>query len=365
MVNPEANFLKHALFICYFPQISQGPIGKYENLGPQLFAPHGFEGLEVRRGVERFLIGLFKKLVVANNLGLFVDSVYNTVPNRSGIVLALATVLYAFQLYADFSGYMDMACGVSQCLGIQLAENFETPYFSGSISEFWRRWHITLGAWFRDYLYYPILRSSTFSKLGKVLRKKGKKKLAQKLPVSLALFVTWFLIGLWHGADYTFICYGLYHGMFIILDTLLSDFYEKTRQGLSVDTASWFWTSFRILRTFCITCFGYILFRADGMSTAWLVLERIFRFFYYEGWSTGFYSEQFDIFYWCCIAILLLALFGMELIERKESVMFWLDRQKLPIRWGILYFLIGSVLCVVLFSDVHEASAGNFLYFNF
>ena len=101
------------------------------------------------------------------------------------------------------------------------------------------------------------------------------------------------------------------------------------------------------------------------MSTAWLVLERIFRFFYYEGWSTGFYSEQFDIFYWCCIAILLLALFGMELIERKESVMFWLDRQKLPIRWGILYFLIGSVLCVVLFSDVHEASAGNFLYFNF
>ncbi len=365
LVPPEKNFLKYALFVSFFPQISQGPIGKYEELAPQLFVPHGFERQKIRRGTERFLLGLFKKLVVANNLGFFVDSAYISIQDRSGIVLALATILYAFQLYADFSGYMDMACGVSLCLGIRLRENFETPYFSYSISEFWRRWHISLGAWFRDYLYYPLLRSPLLSRLGKTLRKRGKKKLAQKLPVSFALFVTWFLIGLWHGADYTFICYGLYHGMFVILDTLLSDLYEKMRQRLSVNTTSCFWTSFRIVRTFCITCFGYILFRADGMQSVRRVIDRIFRFFYYEGWSKGFYSEQFDMFYWCSMAILLLVFFGLEFIGRKENVLSWLDRQTIPVRWSVLYFLIGSVLCVVLFSDVHEASAGNFLYFNF
>ena len=158
-VSAEKNILKYALYVSFFPHIGQGPIDRYENLAHQLTATHTFNRSDFISGTERMLMGYFKKLVIANHLSLFVDPVFADPGNHSGFVLAFAAFMYAFQIYADFSGYMDIACGVSQCMGIKIAENFHTPYFSKSIAEYWRRWHITLGAWFRDYLYYPVLRS--------------------------------------------------------------------------------------------------------------------------------------------------------------------------------------------------------------
>lgn len=365
MASAEKNFLKYTLFVSYFPQISQGPIGSYQDLSPQLVAVHTWDGHRFKLGIERILLGYFKKLVIANNLALFIDPVYADPAHYSGIVLLFATFLYAFQLYADFSGYMDIVCGVSSCLGIQLAENFETPYFSSSIAEFWRRWHISLGVWFRNYLYYPLMRSGGISSLSKFFRNRGGKKAAQKIPVILTLFITWFVIGLWHGADVTFILYGLYHGFFIMLSVALEEHYKSIREKLHISELSPGWRFFQVLRTFATVCAGYILFRAESLSSVGLILHRVFSAFYYDGWSVGLISESFDFFYWFFMFLLLAFCFFLELVERKTRFSAWLDQQILPVRWGILYIMMAAVLCMILFTNVREAASGNFIYYNF
>ena len=311
------------------------------------------------------LLGFFKKIIVANNLGAFVNSIYADPGQYSGVILAFATFLYAFELYADFSGYMDIDCGISECMGIQLAENFETPYFSRSIAEFWRRWHISLGVWFKDYLYYPLLRTKAFSALSKKLRKSGHKKAAQNVTVSLGLLITWFVIGFWHGAGFNYVLYGLFHGSFVILSGLLGDFYESAKNRLRISKDAFWWKAFQMLRTFTIVCFGYVLFISNDLSQALMVYYRIFTQNFYFGWSHGLLNPEFDRFFWICMAAALAFCFLIEIIETKERFVPWLNRQKLPVRWAFLYGMMLSVACVLLFSDAQEVASGNFLYFNF
>lgn len=362
----ENNPLKYALYVSYFPHILQGPLDRFDTLSPQLFSVHDFSGDKFKSGLERMLIGYFKKLAVANNLGMFVDSTYAVPSERSGIVLVLATLAYAMQIYADFSGYMDIVCGISECLGIRIEENFKTPYFSESIAEYWRRWHITLGAWFRDYLYYPILRSEAFRCLSKRLRSQRKKKLAKILPTSLGLLITWFLIGFWHGNSWNFIVHGLYHGCFIISSTMLADFYGTLRTKSRISEDAFSWHLFKKVRTFLLVCIGYVFFRADSLRTALTIYKRIFSDFFYEGWSIGFYNEKFDAFFWIAMLVLALLIVMLDIVsEKKGNFVSWLNRQKLPLRWCILYFLMLSTLCMIVFSDVKAAGAGNFIYYNF
>ena len=364
-VPAEKNILKYALYICYFPHIGQGPLDRYEELMPQLTRDHQFDRYEFRLGIERVLIGYFKKLVIANNLSLFIDPVYSAPVSYSGIVLIFATLMYAIQIYADFSGYMDIACGISRCLGIKLTENFETPYFSKSIAEYWRRWHISLGAWFRDYLYYPILRSSFISKISKGLRAKGKKMIASNISTSIGLLLTWSMIGFWHGSNWNFIIHGLYHGGIIIISTWLGGFYIKCRTKLNIREESLPWNIFQVVRTFIIVCIGYIFFRSDSMETAVTIISRIAGAFYYEGWSVGLFSEKLDKLYWICMFFGIAMMLLMDLIERKEPFLNWLNSKTLPVRWSLLYIFMMSVLFVVVFSNIKEAGAGNFIYYNF
>ena len=364
-ISAETNILKYILYVSFFPHIGQGPIDRYENLAHQLTEQHHFNKTDFISGTERMLIGFFKKLVIANNLRSFVDPVYKDPSSFSGFVLAFATLMYAFQIYADFSGYMDIACGVSKCLGIELAENFRTPYFSKSVAEYWRRWHITLGAWFRDYLYYPVLRSGFLSRITKKLRADGKKKLAQNISVTIGLLTTWLLIGFWHGTSWNYIVHGLYHGTFIILSTVCAHFYAKCREKSRINENSTVWKLFQVIRTFTIVCIGYVLFRADSLNTAILIFRRIVTEFCYDGWSYGLISDKLDLFYWLFMLAGICVIIAIDLLERKESFILWLNRQKQPLRWGILYLFILSVMFVVVFSNVKEAGAGNFIYYNF
>ena len=168
----ERNFFKYALYVSFFPQILQGPIGDYNRLAPQLFAPHDFSYKEAVYGIERVAWGFFKKLVIANQISLILDGVWIGYFEYSGCAFwMMALVFYAIQLYADFSGYMDIANGCAQMLGIRMDENFCTPYFSRNIAEFWRNWHITLGAWFKNYVFYPVLRTGWCNQLRKNLKK--------------------------------------------------------------------------------------------------------------------------------------------------------------------------------------------------
>ena len=358
-VEAQRNFLKYALFVSFFPQICEGPIGNYRDLSPQLLEQHRFDYDSFVKGLIRILTGMFKKLVVADTLALFVDPVFANYYEYSGAILLLAAFLYAMQIYADFSGYIDIALGSAACLGIQLTENFSTPYFSRSIAEYWRRWHISLGAWFRNYLYYPVLRSEAVSSLGKRLSKAGKKKLASSLTASIGLFATWTLIGMWHGSSLNFLAHGWYHGFFIILSVWLADTYKKAKEILHIKENK-AWELFQIVRTFSIVLIGYILFRAPGLSAAISIYYRILSAFYYEGALSGLYLLSAGD--WTIVAFGLVCIFIFDLIERKTPIADWIYSRHIVLRWPILYALLSITL---LFFLNKPADAGNFIYFNF
>lgn len=357
---PEKNFFRYALYISYFPQISQGPIGQYKELSHQLTETHQFSYEHFTSGLERVLLGLFKKLFIADNIALCVDHFYKDPSSHLSVVMIVVTFLYGIQLYADFSGYMDIVIGISQCLGIRLAENFSTPYFSVSIAEFWRRWHISLGTWFRDYLYYPILRTRLFSNFSKSLKKK--KNLSRKLPTVFALLITWLLIGFWHGASWKFVVYGLYHGSFVILDTILSGFYDRTRKVLHIREESRLFRLFRIVRTFVLVNIGYVLFRSQSLGIAIDVYKGMLTNLTFNGLAADVASCGQAMAYFATVAVGILVLFIIELLEQKKTFVERINGANIVVRWTILFIMLYIVL---LYALTVPADSGNFLYFNF
>lgn len=272
VVSAERNFFRHALFVSYFPQVLQGPIGNYDKLSSQLFEGRDFEYRDAVFGGQRVAWGLFKKLVIANGIASITNPIWLTPSLHYGAALWLFVLaLYSIQLYADFSGYMDMACGCSQMLGIRLEENFDCPYFSGSIAEFWRRWHMTLGAWFKDYVFYPLMRSEFMSRVRNRLR--GNDYLSSTVPTVLTLLVVWLLIGLWHGADWSYVVYGLYHGGFVMLASVLAPVYKGFNERCPVLVSCGAYRWFRIARTFMIVTLGYVIFRPADLAVTRTVVE--------------------------------------------------------------------------------------------
>lgn len=194
---PQKNILKHALFSCYYPIMISGPFVRYNDMKKELFEPKEFDWNNLFQGFYRIMYGLMKKLVIADLLAPFVRQVFTQYNDFTGFYIVIAVMFYAIQIYADFSGCMDIVNGASKMYGITLIENFESPFFSKNLSEFWRRWHISLGAWAKDYIMYPLLKSSLFQNLGKVCKNRFGKKIGKKIPTLLSIFILWFLIGLW------------------------------------------------------------------------------------------------------------------------------------------------------------------------
>ena len=251
-VEPERNFFKTALFVSYFAQIVQGPIGRFPELAPQLFAQRSFDFVRAKEGMMLVLWGFLKKTVVADNLAPMVTDVAANSASYGGFQLFLAMCLYGVRLYADFSGYMDIAIGFSRILGIDLAPNFKRPYFSESVAEFWRRWHITLCQWFRDYVFYSLITSKRFQAVGKKLRAKNHRKAATNVPTFIATIIVWFLTGLWHEASAREICWGLCNGFIMVFSLQFKDLYAAIRADLHIsEEAKWF-RLFRMLRTFLL-----------------------------------------------------------------------------------------------------------------
>ena len=206
----QGNFFKHALFVSFFPQLLQGPIGRYERLGSQLYEGHSYNLKELQFGVQRILWGFFKKMVLADRVNAAVLLIFHNYWNYGGWYNVLGVLLYSIQLYADFSGGIDIVIGIAQMFGITMDENFRQPYFSRSISEFWRRWHITLGTWMKDYIFYPFSLSKSMAKFGKWSKKKFGNNVGKLLPVGLADILVFFVVGVWHGAAWKYIMYGIY-----------------------------------------------------------------------------------------------------------------------------------------------------------
>ena len=271
---PEKNFAKLLLFVSFFPQMVQGPISRFNDLAPQLFARRSLDYTDLKYGIQLILWGYFKKMVIADRAAVLVNTVLDDPWSYSGSILAVGVLFYCIQLYGDFSGGIDIPRGVARLFGIDLAENFRRPLFSTSLTDFWRRWHITLGAWMRDSLFYPLSLSKPFGKLGKFTRKHLKGKLGKILPTSLATFLVYFVIGIWHGANWRYVAFGFWNGGIITLSLLLAPYFLRWKQALRINDKSKGWHLFQLVRTNLLVFFGRYITRAPRFLTAvWMVKE--------------------------------------------------------------------------------------------
>ena len=274
-INPEENFFKYLLYVCWFPQIIEGPINRYKDMKESLFAEHSFDFNRCKYAGYRILVGLFRKVVIAGRFSVYVDRVFDNVHGYSGLTLLVATVFYVIQLYTDFSGCMDMVIGISELFGIKMAENFDRPLFSKSVSEFWRRWHITLGAWFRDYIYYPVFRSGFCKDVKTKLSKTPLKKSAMNVIAAISLFCVWSLTGLWHGGEVHYIVWGLYYAVILITSMLLTNRFKKMGKAHPKIFGSKWFGLFQIVRTLFIVTLGELIFRANTVRDALYMIKSI------------------------------------------------------------------------------------------
>ena len=251
-VAPQRNFGKFALFVSFFPQVIQGPISRYDSLGEQLVSPHAFSGTDFSAGLLRVLWGYFKKLVIADRIMAAITLLMGSPEQYRGGYVLLLILFYSIQIYADFTGGIDITIGVARALGIRLAENFDRPFSSHSTKEYWNRWHITMGSWFTDYVFYPLSVSRPMLWLSKKSRKTLGNAVGKRIPVYTATIVTWFLTGLWHGAGWNFIVWGLLNCLVILVSQELEPLYARFRKACPRLTGSCAYGNFCAVRTFLL-----------------------------------------------------------------------------------------------------------------
>jgi len=273
----ERHFGYYALFVSFFPQLVAGPIERPQNLIPQLKAEHRFNGDDFKTGLKIALAGFFKKVVIADQLATYVVAVYSTPEEATAPAIILATVMFTFQVYCDFSGYTDIAVGCARIMGIRLMQNFNLPYTSRSVHEFWQRWHISLTSWFQDYVFYPIAMNKKLSRFARNWGKKvGNRKIGTMLPQCVALFVTFFLSGLWHGAAWTFVLWGCIHGVYQIIERLTEKSREKFWDRLHVNRESRLFAFWQMFAVFWLGVFALIFFRANSVADLGILLKHLF-----------------------------------------------------------------------------------------
>lgn len=252
-----------AVYVLFYPQLVAGPIERPQNILHQLHEEHRFEYRRVADGLKWMAWGMFKKVVIADRMALFVNPVYDSPFEHQGPALVFATLAFAVQIYCDFSGYSDIAFGSAQVMGIRLMKNFSHPYFSKSITEFWRRWHISLSTWFRDYVYIPL---------------GGSRAGTRRMVISL--LITFLISGLWHGANWTFVIWGGLHGVYVVLNRFVEPVWTRLRAGRLANRFPSLLTGLSLLTTFGLVCFAWIFFRAATMNDAFYIVTHLF-----QGWD--------------------------------------------------------------------------------
>ena len=274
-IQPEKNPLRLLLFATYFPHIVEGPIASYKPFAAQIDAPAALTFDRFLRAGERILLGLVKKMIFADRAGMVADAVFQNPGDYHFAASAGAIFLYAVQIYLDFSGCIDLVRGVSELFGITLEENFRRPFFSRSVQEFWRRWHITLGAWIRNYIFYPLSLSKWNTRLTAKAGKIHNPYFRSTLPMLLPLLFVWLFTGIWHGASWKYVLYGLYYYVLLLLGLLLEPLFVKLCGALHLCRDSRAYRMFQILRTDILVCIGLTLFRADTVRQAFAVLSSV------------------------------------------------------------------------------------------
>jgi alginate O-acetyltransferase complex protein AlgI len=340
-LKPTKNWLAFFSFVAFFPQLVAGPIERASHLLPQFYKTYKFNYQVMRSGLLLIGFGLFKKMVIADRLAVVVNQVYNNPTDYSGESLIIATVFFAFQIYCDFSGYSDIAIGIARTLGFDLMKNFETPYFSKSVTEFWRRWHISLSTWFRDYVYIPLGGS-----------RKGKYRMY------INLFLVFIISGLWHGAAITFIIWGFIHGVIIVLEKATKTVKVKFYKNNKIETGNLLESLLFGFITFIIVDIAWIFFRANNFKDAKYILTHLFDFSKPKSiYKLGLPNYEFDL---AIIAITLLLIF--DFIHRKYNALKLLNKMPMLVR-SIFYVIIA--FSILIFGTYGSDSVSEFIYFQF
>lgn len=362
----EKNYFKLLLYGIYFPVMVSGPILRYRDHGKQFFEGHAFDYKEVTFGIQRMAWGFFEKLVISERLAVIVNTVYGEYTVYQGVYIWVAAVAFVLQLYTDFAGCMDIVLGLSQSLGIRLPENFDVPFSSKSISEFWRRWHITLGSWMRDYVFYPLLRTSALQKVGKAIKKKFGKQMGKKIPTYIAMFVLWFTVGLWHGGAWKYIVgSGLLHFLYILIGEFCEPYFSKICLHFGWDSQSGFVNGLRKIRTFLLVSFSFIFFRAGSFFEGVDIIGNGLVMNNFAQTSRGIISTiSLDTIVDFAILVLGLIIFLVfSKIGEKGSVREKVATFSLPVRWILYYALIFAVILWGYYGPGY--SAAEFIYQGF
>ena len=343
-VPAERNFFDYALFISFFPQLVAGPIERSGNILHQLKEYHPFRYENLRAGMTPVVWGLFKKVVIADNLAVLVNTVYNAPQGQGGGAFLVATAAFAFQIYCDFSAYSDIARGSAKMLGFQLMENFNCPYFSQSIKEFWRRWHISLSSWFKDYLYFPLGGS-----------RKGKGR------TCLNILIVFFVSGLWHGAALTFVAWGLLNGLYQVVSLLFDPLRKKAMEKLGLSGKELPLQLFRVAVTFCLTCLAWVLFRANSLTDALTAYQALLSLP-----ATGFAGTLAALGQPNRVLALLagcVALLGVMDWAIHQKDLFPRLERTVAARYGLCFLFIAGMLVFGSYGEGYDPQA--FVYFQF
>ena len=345
-IKADHNPFRVALYLSFFPQIMEGPITRYSDTANSLYEGNKVTYKNFCFGYQRVLYGIFKKIIISDRLNIVVSTIFNGYGAYSGTAVAVGVIAYTIMLYMEFSGTMDVVIGIGEMFGVKITENFRQPFFSKNISEFWMRWHISLGAWFKDYIFYPVSLSKPMKKLTLKARKVLGNHGGALISGAVALFCVWFLNGLWHGAGWTFLFYGLYQFILILLGNIFEPWVKKICAKLHINRSNIVYRVFQSVKMTFFVFIGELFFRANTLNDGFNMLGRIFGKFSTKAFSNGellslgMGKADYLVVFMALIVIFVVGVLKEKNINIRESV----SKKHIALRWLIYYLLILSII---------------------
>lgn len=362
-VAAEKNPFRLALFVSFFPQLIQGPISRFGDMAKSLYEEHAFKAKRFCYGLERILWGYFKKLVIADRILVGVNTVIRNTEVYQGAYVFVGMLFYALELYADFTGGIDITIGIAQTLGIQVKENFNRPYFSKSVKEYWRRWHITMGTWFTDYIFYPISVCKPMLKLSRSARARLGENIGKRVPIYLSSFAVWLATGIWHGASWNFVVWGLGNWAVIMISQELEPLYARFHRRFDVRCKGWF-KLFQVLRTILVmSCLRTFDCYRDVPLTFRMFGTMFTRWNWHILWDGSLLGIGLSAADYVILLAGLVLLVAVSLMQRRGSVRDRIAARPYPARFLVWYGLFLAVLLMGAYGVGYDAS--QFIYNQF
>ncbi len=347
-VTSEKNFFKYALFVSFFPQLVQGPISKFTMLSKTLYAEHDFSWDVIESGLMRIIWGYFKKMIIADRASVGLATLISDFTTYKGAYSLLGIAIYAVQLYADFTGGIDITIGVAELFGITLPENFKQPFFSKSLAEYWRRWHITLCTWFKDYVFYPISTSKRVIHQGKWLKEHVSEGLGKRFPMYLATLTVWFVTGMWHGAKWNFIVWGLLNGIIMLLSQELSGVYKKVDSKLGLKKTK-IYGLFEIIRTTILVAVLQMLDYHKNIADAARMFVSIFTSANYgQVFGGGLFNIGLSVYDYVVLLVGIIVIYIVSYLGRNESLRVRLKSKPYAVRFILC---LAMLVCILIFGS--------------